>query len=369
MSKASVARRIAASAAFGGGSVVGVGVGAYALLKFEVFLARRRVGVPVEKPFVVDGWYGRSGPLDAGAVASRSGVPLRMLMLGDSSAAGLGADVPADTPAVVIATGLAEAAGRPVELRSIAVVGAQTADLDGQLNGLGDTDPTWIPDVAVMLIGANDVTHTVLPAVSVRHLDQAVRRLRDLGAEVVVGTCPDLGTIRPIPHPLRHIGRRWSRTLAAAQTICVVEAGGRSVSLGDILGPEFHANPGEYFSEDRFHPSSVGYRRCAEVLLPSACAALGVGPQPGDAGALTTARHPSPGRVLPVAEAAVAAAEQPGTEVSGARVEGQDRSGEGRWAAVRRRLPLRRAPSPETGPVANPGSPDIETSAEPADVG
>jgi lysophospholipase L1-like esterase len=255
-----------------------------------------------------------------------------------------------------MATGLAEAAGQPVELRSIAVVGAQTGDLDGQLDGLHDADPDWFPDVAVMMIGANDVTHTVLPAVSVRHLDQAVRRLRELGAEVVVGTCPDLGTVRPIPHPLRHIGRRWSRNLAAAQTICVVEAGGRSVSLGDILGPEFHADPGAYFSQDRFHPSSVGYRRLAEVLLPSVCAALGVGP--------AQATMPSRGtsQVLPVAEAAVAAAEQPGTEVSGTRVEGQDRSREGRWAAVRRRLPLRRGP-------AEPDSPDNEDTPERADVG
>ena len=39
------------------------------------------------------------------------------------------------------------------------------------------------------------------------HLDLAVRRLRGRGAEVVVGTCPDLGTIQPIPQPLRLIAR------------------------------------------------------------------------------------------------------------------------------------------------------------------
>ena len=41
-----------------------------------------------------------------------------------------------------------------------------------------------------------------------------------------------------------------------------------------MLGAEFAARPGEYFSEDRFHPSSVGYRRCAEELLPAALTAL-----------------------------------------------------------------------------------------------
>ena len=100
------------------------------------------------------------------------------------------------------------------------------------------------PDVAVILIGANDVTHSVLPSASVRHLSEAVRRLHEADVAVVVGTCPDLGTVSPIPQPLRQVARVWSRRLAAAQTIAVVEAGGRTVSLGSILGPEFAAAPG-----------------------------------------------------------------------------------------------------------------------------
>ena len=39
----------------------------------------------------------------------------------------------------------------------------------------------------------------------------------------------------------RLLARKWSRDLAAAQTVAVVEAGGRTVSLGDLLGPEFAA--------------------------------------------------------------------------------------------------------------------------------
>ena len=126
------------------------------------------------------------------------------------------------------------------------------------------------------MIGANDVTHRVRPPVAVRHLDHAVSRLHELGAEVVVGTCPDLGTVEPVPQPLRWIARRASRQLAAAQTIAVVEAGGRTVSLGDILGPEFAASPSEMFGPDRFHPSVAGYASAAAAMLPSACAALGV---------------------------------------------------------------------------------------------
>ena len=65
---------------------------------------------------------------------------------------------------------------------------------------------------------------------AVRYLVDAVRTLRDAGCEVVVGTCPDLGTIRPIQPPLRWLARRWSRQLAAAQTV----GGGRGRRLDGL---------------------------------------------------------------------------------------------------------------------------------------
>ena len=103
---------------------------------------------------------------------------------------------------------------------TVAEVGARSADLDAQLDRvLGGTAPA--PDVAILMIGANDVTHGVRPSVSVRHLAAAVTRLREAGVAVVVGTCPDLGTVKPIRHPLRLVSRRWARSLAAAQTIAV----------------------------------------------------------------------------------------------------------------------------------------------------
>ena len=133
------------------------------------------------------------------------------------------------------------------------------------------------------MIGANDVTSRTRPSEAVEHLGRAVRRLRADGAEVVVCTCPDLGTVEPIAQPLRLVARVWSRQLAAAQTIAVVEAGGRTVSLGDVLGPEFAARPKEMFSADRFHPSAAGYAAAAAVTLPSVCAAVGLWPEEADA--------------------------------------------------------------------------------------
>jgi lysophospholipase L1-like esterase len=40
------------------------------------------------------------------------------------------------------------------------------------------------------------------------------------------------------------------------------------------VGPFFLTMPEEMFSLDRFHPSSLGYKRTAQALLPAVHAAL-----------------------------------------------------------------------------------------------
>jgi lysophospholipase L1-like esterase len=292
MSRASRARAIAQAAAMGGAGLVGAGGATYALLRGQTEVARRRIG-PVDLP----------PPCPDGRYGDVVGEPLRLVVLGDSGAAGFGVDAPSQTTGAVIARSLSHAIGRPVQLLSVAVVGAQSGDLAGQL----DLALAERPHAAVIMVGANDVTHRVTPGRSVAHLSHAVARLREVDAEVVVGTCPDLGTVRPIPHPLRLIARRWSRSIAAAQTVAVVEAGGRTVALADLLGPEFDAHPDRMFGPDRFHPSAAGYAAVASVIVPSLVAALG-GEEPPAAPA---------GSVLAVEQAAAAAAEVAGTEVAG----------------------------------------------------
>ncbi|MDU0312972.1 SGNH/GDSL hydrolase family protein [Phycicoccus sp. M110.8] len=326
MGRARRARRIAATAAYGGGGLA-AGIGAlgalgYGVLKVEAMMARRVVGQPFD-----------GAPDDNGVYGAGTGDPVDLVVLGDSSAAGMGCDSPHQTVGAIIGNGVSALTGRPVRLTNTAVVGAESSDLELQLANALDLVPR--PDVAVIMVGANDVTHRIDRAVAVRHLEQVVRALRELGTEVVVGTCPDLGTIQPIPQPLRLLGRRFSRDLAAAQTVAVVEAGGRTVSLGDLLGPEFAERPHEMFSEDRFHPSPAGYARAAAALLPSVCAALGVWPE-GTGAARTPDSRRGEG-VGPVAVAAKYAVMDPGTEVSATDVGGQSRGPRGRWAMLLRR--------------------------------
>ncbi|OLB78324.1 MAG: GDSL family lipase [Actinobacteria bacterium 13_2_20CM_2_71_6] len=317
MSRAS---RVAAAAAYGGGGVGVAGVLAAILLLGQARLARRTIPLAEAPPPRCDGRYG----------TEYDGVPLRLAMLGDSSAAGYGVDRPRDTPGALLAAGLAERLHWPVEVRSVAVVGSTSAGLVPQR----ELALAWRPDVAVILVGANDVTHRIRVPLAVGHLAQTVRLLHAEGAEVVVGTCPDLGTIRPIQPPLRWLARQWSRDMAAAQTIGVVEAGGATVSLGDLLGPEFAASPETMFAWDRFHPSATGYLAATAAMLPTVVAAAG--------GAADARPVPARGEgVRSLAQAAVEAVDQAGTEVSGAEVAGQERGPAGRWADLRHRLRTR----------------------------
>lgn len=193
-------------------------------------------------------------------------------MLGDSIAAGLGAERAKHTLGGRLARGIARSAGRSVRLRTAAVVGSESSMLADQLAALPDS---YRPDVAVIVVGGNDVTHRVPVAESVDHLGVAVDALRARGAEVVVGTCPDLGALRPMPQPLRALGSRASRQLAQAQRETALARGARVVSLSHVVGPFFITNPDEMFSLDRFHPSAQGYKRTAKAMLPSVLAALG----------------------------------------------------------------------------------------------
>ncbi|MDQ6525687.1 SGNH/GDSL hydrolase family protein [Nocardioides sp. LHD-245] len=325
MSKASAARKLAAAALYGGGGLSALGAGLYGVLSAEARIARKTIGpARDEPPPDATGWYGRGRP----------GPAIRIALLGDSSAAGYGVERVEDTPGALIASAVAEHADRRVYLREFCVVGAKSSDLAAQVDRALPIEP----DAAVILIGGNDVTHTVRPSHSVRSLSDGVRRLIGAGATVVVGTCPDLGTIQPIAPPLRQVARAWSRRLAAAQTIAVVEEGGRTVSLGDILGPEFAAAPALLFGPDQFHPSAEGYKALAGVLVPSVLAALEHAP---DEAGLEAYRGEG---VLPVTRAAVQAVNEPGTELGGTEVGGRRAGVRGLWVELRHRRGRKHVP-------------------------
>jgi lysophospholipase L1-like esterase len=239
------------------------GVGARHLLRRQAAAARALIGKPL----------GEVAPDADKRYKKRYGDPVQLLVLGDSIAAGLGAEDGSGTLGARLARKVAKATHRSVDLTTGAVVGTETSQVMAQVEAL---PPAYRADVAVVIVGGNDVIHRVPVAESVKHLVEVVERLREHGTPVVVGTCPDLGALRAVPNPLRALGSRVSRQLAAAQARAALDAGAHVVSLATVVGPFFITNPEEMFSLDRFHPSELGYRRTADALLPSVLVALGV---------------------------------------------------------------------------------------------
>ena len=227
----------------------------------QAALARRRIGKPLGEE-----------SLDADRIWQRAldGEPIDLVLVGDSLAAGLGAEHRKETLGGRLAKAMARRLHRPVRLRTAAVVGSESPDLPAQLDAL---EPDYRPHVAVIVVGGNDVTHRLPVALSAQHLHEAIRRLRATGAEVVVGTCPDLGALRAVPQPLRRIASSLSRRLAEIQDETARQAGAEPVDLRRAVGPMFFDEPEAMFSLDRFHPSALGYRRTADALLPAACRA------------------------------------------------------------------------------------------------
>jgi lysophospholipase L1-like esterase len=196
-------------------------------------------------------------------------VTVRLAVLGDSIAFGEGASRPEDRPAARLAEELLRARGAVVETRVLAAPGARSVALRSQV----DRALAWGPDVAVLVIGANDLTHRVPPDVAAGHLGDAVRRLRDGGAEVVVAPAPDLSIVPHVPPALRGLVRAGSTLLRSRQVREVRAAGGHVADPDGATSAAFEADR-SLFSGDAFHPSSNGYQVIVASLLPVVLAAL-----------------------------------------------------------------------------------------------
>ena len=181
-----------------------------------------------------------------------------LVVLGDSTAAGIGVQEAADTIGGQLGSRLG------ARFTSYGVSGARAADLAAQLELVTDAD------AVLVLIGANDATHLTPLARVGRDVRAAVARLE---APVVVGTCPDLGAARAFAHPLRELADARGRAVARTTARAVRAAAGTAVDLRALTGPTFRADP-TCLSFDLFHPSTRGYGVWAAALLPAVRRAL-----------------------------------------------------------------------------------------------
>ena len=192
---------------------------------------------------------------------------LTFAVLGDSIAYGQGAARPAATIGARLAAQM-EASGTTVDVRVFAVPRARSDALAGQVAQAIE----WGAKVALIIIGANDLTHFVPPQQAARQLGDAVTSLRGSGTQVVISPAPDLSVVPWVPPQMRDVVKSASDALRRAQTDAAFAAGARVADLGRATAGAFAADT-KLFSEDRFHPSSAGYAVIAAALMPAVAAA------------------------------------------------------------------------------------------------
>jgi lysophospholipase L1-like esterase len=200
-------------------------------------------------------------PLDHdGRVGSPGAEPaLRMVWLGDSTAAGLGASS-ADR---AIPRRVAAALGRPVEVTSLAVSGDRVADVVAdQAPRLDDLDP----DVVAVSIGANDVVHLTSRDAFRRDYERLVAAVPE-GALLVVLGVPDMGAPPRLAQPLRAVAGLRGRQLDGVARSVAAEHGAVYVDIAGETGPTMRSDTSRYFAADRYHPSDDGYALWARATV------------------------------------------------------------------------------------------------------
>jgi lysophospholipase L1-like esterase len=207
-----------------------------------------------------------SAPPVEGSYGAETLPPLRLVIGGDSTAAGVGADRRSETVGAHLALALAE--HNHVQVRCVGVSGSRCVDLAPQISRA----LLLRPDVVLMLIGANDATHGTPAPFAARHLGEALGRLRAAGIPTVVGTCPDM-SVRGFLPPLRQLIAWQGRQIGRAEAAVTVRHGFAAVDLAALAGPHFHRDP-TLLSDDEFHPGGRGYGVWADVLLPAVRAAV-----------------------------------------------------------------------------------------------
>lgn len=186
------------------------------------------------------------------------GRPLKLLVIGDSSAAGVGVDDLSQSVAGLLPRFLAERSGRPVTAR---IAGMNSAT-SGQLRDyvVPHLEPRDF-DVIALKIGTNDAKNYH----SVRRFKKEfgtllyALRARFPLATIVWSGVIDMADVPALPSPLNRILSIRSRLIdRMGRTLCH--------ERGALCPPsEWRAIP-ENFSVDGFHASAAGYREWADGL-------------------------------------------------------------------------------------------------------
>lgn len=234
--------------------VGGVLVLTAAVLGAEIGFTLSREYLPGDPGFLVDE-----------RVPGGSEPALELVVLGDSTVAGVGSPTVAESLPVLLAQRVAERLGRDVHVVGYGRAGARTEDVrTEQVPRLLDAGV----DVVVIIAGANDTTHATRSRLLREQTAALLREAADrTGAPVVLGGIPRFRAVPALAEPLRTLVDVAANPRRAAQRAAAAETGGLFVDLAAEASPRFLGLP-ESMSSDGFHPSPLGYGFWADALAP-----------------------------------------------------------------------------------------------------
>jgi lysophospholipase L1-like esterase len=188
--------------------------------------------------------------------------PVRILVLGDSTVTGVGAQTQDEALAGNLARTLSVEWERGVSWRAIGEQGATSGDIvDRYLESAIDQQY----DLVFVSIGANDALGLRSRGAFGRSFRIILRRLRaaNPAALILVSSFPGFSQFA-LPNPLR-----WTLHLHA-QSLEAVARRFVQNEPGMLMAPPAPRYTEDFFATDRFHPSPKGYRDWAEFALTDA---------------------------------------------------------------------------------------------------
>lgn len=203
--------------------------------------------------------------------------------IGDSFTEGVGDELPDGSTrgwADLVAAGLAQNRGEPIEYANLAVRGRLLAPIvTEQLDAALSLDP--LPTLLTLNGGGNDMLRRHIEAADLVALtERAVRRCVDAGVRIVLISGADPSARLPLGGVVRRRGEVLTAGIAELATRY-------GTDFVDVFHDAEIRRPG-YWSPDRLHLGPAGHRRAAGLIL----AALGEGPAPELAAAGDPARTP-----------------------------------------------------------------------------
>jgi lysophospholipase L1-like esterase len=196
-----------------------------------------------------------SGPA-SGTVGTTSRAPLRIAVVGESTAAGCGAGNHDDGFTGCLAREINARTQWPVQWQVVGQVGATARRIRYRLAPqIGEA-----LHVAVLLAGGNDVISWRSPDQWRDDLCAIVEDLTERADHVVVAGIPPFALLPSMPTTLgRYLSERAAALDEISRRICAGRPWTTWVTVTEVPRPEFIAS-------DRFHLSAAGYQRWAQVV-------------------------------------------------------------------------------------------------------